>query len=751
MKWRWWPWRDARPDAAAADRPAPAADHHQEVRPDPAWSQLPALQRSVPLDLHPVAPLDRFTAGLSAYQNPSMLGDLGHLVDRRAPSGSVSGLAVPRSTPTPPAQRAIAYSEDLAGTASSSEGGTPLQRQHDDTQPPVLDQPPSGEPESEEQVVREPAVRERAVQEPAVQQRAVEAAVPKHPVQQQPAVRPPLADQPKPAVQRSISTTDPPPTPQSTPPVAPLAPPVHGHDGPQAPPTTRAPAVPAAPGPDRPAEPPAATAAATDDAAAPLSGFASAIMAITTDGPDSPDAAGHASGSGGPDHPSATRPVSAASPAVPLEPSPPWGTPTTHAGVQPPDPSPASDAVPVPLQPIPVQRTTAAGGGVPIADRQTPNDHEPDDHERNDHEPGDHEPDAHDQIAADRLSYDHSGQQQTPVVTRLSSQRPPLLPESAPLLDGSAAVERPSPQVQRISYQPANAPIGSRYDHRRSGRAEAGAHQTRPAGDALTGSGPLTNSPSVVQPVQRWTPQTPPAASPVISAVEPAAMPVAPENDVIPETGDADDADYTPLTSTSFPIPMSGDFGSPLGGGSGAGGQLTEPRGAGLPPATVQRSFTPPSAVPPRQPGSDAKPANASDPIRAVRPRSADRTAPEPVHPGTGPMSFDTMFGSYATSGPQPDLPVQRAADKPRPHDAGLPAPSDPAGPAGEATAVQRAADDSPPATVTPGTAAAPSQSGATDNVDELARRLFPPLSARLKAELWLDRERAGLITDTRP
>jgi hypothetical protein len=35
-------------------------------------------------------------------------------------------------------------------------------------------------------------------------------------------------------------------------------------------------------------------------------------------------------------------------------------------------------------------------------------------------------------------------------------------------------------------------------------------------------------------------------------------------------------------------------------------------------------------------------------------------------------------------------------------------------------------------------------------DVDALARRLFEPLSARLRAELWLDRERAGLVSDAR-
>ncbi|WP_132193765.1 MULTISPECIES: hypothetical protein [Kribbella] len=32
--------------------------------------------------------------------------------------------------------------------------------------------------------------------------------------------------------------------------------------------------------------------------------------------------------------------------------------------------------------------------------------------------------------------------------------------------------------------------------------------------------------------------------------------------------------------------------------------------------------------------------------------------------------------------------------------------------------------------------------------VEELAKRLYEPLTAKLRAELWLDRERAGRVTD---
>ncbi len=48
------------------------------------------------------------------------------------------------------------------------------------------------------------------------------------------------------------------------------------------------------------------------------------------------------------------------------------------------------------------------------------------------------------------------------------------------------------------------------------------------------------------------------------------------------------------------------------------------------------------------------------------------------------------------------------------------------------------------------GGAAAGAANALPTDLDELARRLFDPLSARLKSELWLDRERAGMIADLR-
>jgi hypothetical protein len=71
----------------------------------------------------------------------------------------------------------------------------------------------------------------------------------------------------------------------------------------------------------------------------------------------------------------------------------------------------------------------------------------------------------------------------------------------------------------------------------------------------------------------------------------------------------------------------------------------------------------------------------------------------------------------------------------------------DPAPPSPEAASPSVVAPAPGPATAAAGPgAAAP---GAAD-LDELVRRLFDPLSARLKDELRLDRERAGLVTDVR-
>jgi hypothetical protein len=65
------------------------------------------------------------------------------------------------------------------------------------------------------------------------------------------------------------------------------------------------------------------------------------------------------------------------------------------------------------------------------------------------------------------------------------------------------------------------------------------------------------------------------------------------------------------------------------------------------------------------------------------------------------------------------------------------------------ATAPSGSASEPPPSAPSPAAALAPAPAGAAPtDLDEMARRLYEPLSARLRAELWLDRERAGVMSD---
>jgi hypothetical protein len=41
-----------------------------------------------------------------------------------------------------------------------------------------------------------------------------------------------------------------------------------------------------------------------------------------------------------------------------------------------------------------------------------------------------------------------------------------------------------------------------------------------------------------------------------------------------------------------------------------------------------------------------------------------------------------------------------------------------------------------------------PAGTGPPADLDEMARRLYEPLSARMRAELWLDGERGGMMID---
>ena len=70
--------------------------------------------------------------------------------------------------------------------------------------------------------------------------------------------------------------------------------------------------------------------------------------------------------------------------------------------------------------------------------------------------------------------------------------------------------------------------------------------------------------------------------------------------------------------------------------------------------------------------------------------------------------------------------------------------------PSVETTVQTVQSSDSPAPTASPAPEAAPATPTA-EQLEEMARRLYEPMASRIRAELWQDRERAGLLTDLRP
>lgn len=115
-------------------------------------------------------------------------------------------------------------------------------------------------------------------------------------------------------------------------------------------------------------------------------------------------------------------------------------------------------------------------------------------------------------------------------------------------------------------------------------------------------------------------------------------------------------------------------------------------------------------------------------------PAEADRPAMAVSSRSVGLAEMFALAAAQSTDG----VTVQRSAEaevQPTSLDSGPDAPS-------ASSATSSAAPAGPPAP-------APPLSGA--ELEEMARRLYEPLSARLRTELWQDRERSGLLTDLRP
>lgn len=100
-----------------------------------------------------------------------------------------------------------------------------------------------------------------------------------------------------------------------------------------------------------------------------------------------------------------------------------------------------------------------------------------------------------------------------------------------------------------------------------------------------------------------------------------------------------------------------------------------------------------------------------------------------------GPAGGDSTPGGDHPAGGFTELVIQRQSED------DAPVPESPAPPTGGTTESATAAPQAP---------SAPMVLPSGRDLDELAERLYEPLSARLRAELWLDRERSGLMVDLR-
>ena len=175
----------------------------------------------------------------------------------------------------------------------------------------------------------------------------------------------------------------------------------------------------------------------------------------------------------------------------------------------------------------------------------------------------------------------------------------------------------------------------------------------------------------------------------------------------------------SPLTRIAAPI-VAVQRRTPEAGSPAVRPELSVPSGNGAGAAPSGSTRQPPLVV--------ARVAATAPPRGAFRPNSGSE------------VSFAHMF-SGASRAPAPSEPsddhvvVQRdVATAPTPTEATLQAEGGDAG-----VILQASAGGAP---------GAPGLGSAGGNLDEIARRLYEPLAARLREELWLDRERAGLMSD---
>jgi hypothetical protein len=169
-------------------------------------------------------------------------------------------------------------------------------------------------------------------------------------------------------------------------------------------------------------------------------------------------------------------------------------------------------------------------------------------------------------------------------------------------------------------------------------------------------------------------------------------------------------------------------------------------------PASVLRPLAPtpsvpatPSALPtvsrladaPTYPTTRSASSSRTVAVGPAIPR-ASATATFAESPPAVAMSFSSMFGSAQSSETGSPAEDGFTSVQLQPASESGPSAAEPAADAAATAAPANPSSGSPP----------PAAGTKPTELDELARRLYEPLAARLRAELWLDRERAGVMTD---
>ncbi|WP_157979816.1 hypothetical protein [Kribbella monticola] len=173
--------------------------------------------------------------------------------------------------------------------------------------------------------------------------------------------------------------------------------------------------------------------------------------------------------------------------------------------------------------------------------------------------------------------------------------------------------------------------------------------------------------------------------------------------------------------------------------------EVQQPTNAGSVPPAVQRVvFDHPGLRAPSSgrttPTQPTKPTEVQAPVEQPEERVLSWSVEDSFHEepvvqrveSVRSVSLQQMFSGAASTQEQPTEQYAVQRDE---------------APAAEPTAAQTVVQTAPTAQAQ-AQAPAGGKSVSAAEVEELAKRLYEPLTAKLKAELWLDRERAGRVTD---